>query len=376
MKRVQRCQQCRQPLRFAHGWQCRQPLRSAHATRLRAACGRPRCGFHSAPRTQPDSSPLAGGRGAASTPLRACNPTLRRLRAARVWTIVHIGNIAMQPDLTGHKSESGRSFLIPGFCGREYGSSEIAIIARFVQEVFCRDPNEESSEMPAVPASTPLRARSAVPTATPLRSCNPTLRRLWAARVWTFVHIGNIAMQPDLTGHKSESGKSFLIPGFCGAFALPLQRYRFLKPCRQRDSHSTSHTQPDLPDQPQCGLHILKPIKSRRMPIFLKHWHFQSNLPLSQIGVLKRRFIRRHSGYSPFGYAPHTRVFLPVRHAKLLRPHLSAARAQISARIFSFPTHHAQPEASPPPPALPAKHRFRSVSPPHIRIACRRSFSV
>ena len=177
---------------------------------------------------QPDSAPLGGGSSLddcayryhrytarparpavpASTPLRARNPTPRRLGAARVWTIERVDNIAIQPDLTGHKSEPVRSFRVPGFCGA-YALSLLCYC--FLR--YCRP-------------------RSAVPTATLLRARNPTLRRLWAARVWTLERIGNIAMQPDLTGHKSEPVRSFLIPGFCGAFALPLQRYRFLKPCR------------------------------------------------------------------------------------------------------------------------------------------------
>ena len=75
------------------------------------------------------------------------------------------------------------------------------------------------------------RGRSAA--STPLRARNPTLRRLGAARVWTIERVGNISIQPDPPSHKSEPGGSFFIPGFCEAFVLPLQRYRFLKPCRQ-----------------------------------------------------------------------------------------------------------------------------------------------
>ena len=139
------------------------------------------------------ASTCCRGRSAASTPLRARNPTLRRLRAARVWTLVRVDSIAIQPDLPGHKSEPVRSFRTPGF-------------------------------RPAVPASSPLRAR------------NPTPRRLGAARVWTLARVDSIAIQPDLTGHKSEPVRSFRVPGFCGACALSLQCCRFLKSCRQGGS--------------------------------------------------------------------------------------------------------------------------------------------
>ena len=150
-----------------------------------------------------------------ATPLRARNPALRRLWAARVWTLERIGNIAMQHDLTGHKSEPVRSFRVPGFCGAYALSLQCYCFLRY------------------------CRPRSAVPTATPLRVCNPTLQRLRALRVWMFDISGIIAIQHDLPDqpqcglHLSESGKSFLVPGFCGAFTLPLKRYRFLKPCRQ-----------------------------------------------------------------------------------------------------------------------------------------------
>ena len=168
----------------------------------------------------------------------------------------------------------------------------------------------------AVPASTPLRARSAVPTSAPLRARNPTLRRLGALRVWTLARIDIIAIQPDLPDHKSEPGGSFLIPGFCEAFVLPLQRYRFLKPCRQcplplRSAHGGQcphphrfarcnpaavplphrfarcnptlqrlealrvwtlaridiiAIQPDPTGQPQCGLHSSEPVRSFHVP--------------------------------------------------------------------------------------------------------------
>ena len=54
---------------------------------------------------------------------------------------------------------------------------------------------------------------SAVPTDTPLRACNPTPRRLGAARVWTIERIDNIAIQHDPPEHKLDSGGSFRIPG-------------------------------------------------------------------------------------------------------------------------------------------------------------------
>ena len=96
-----------------------------------------------------------------------------------------------------------------------------------------------------------------------------------------------------------------------------------------------SRTQPDLTGQPQYGLHLLKPVRSRRMLIFLKHWHFQSNLPLSQVGVLKRRLIDGIADAVRSDTRRMRAFFLPVRRTKLLRPHLPAARTQISARIFS-----------------------------------------
>ena len=86
------------------------------------------------------------GRSAASTPLRARNPTLQRLGALRVWTFVRIEIIAIQPDLTGHKLEPVRSFRVPECCGTRVRYSKIAIIARFCKEALCRDPNEESPE--------------------------------------------------------------------------------------------------------------------------------------------------------------------------------------------------------------------------------------
>ena len=68
---------------------------------------------------------------------------------------------------------------------------------------------------------------------------------------------------------------------------------------------------------------------------FLKHWHFQSNLPLSQIGVLKRRFIRRHSGYSPFGYTQHARVFPACApHEALTPPPFCRARANLRPHLL------------------------------------------
>lgn len=51
-------------------------------------------------------------------------------------------------------------------------------------------------------------------------------------------------------------------------------------------------------------------------------------------------------------------------------------RTRKSPPAYSPSPHitHSPKRRRPPPPALPAKHRFRSVSPPHTRIACRRSF--
>ena len=53
-------------------------------------------------------------RSAASSPLRACNPTLQRLGALRVWTLVRAGRSAIQPDLPGHKLEPIKSLRVLG----------------------------------------------------------------------------------------------------------------------------------------------------------------------------------------------------------------------------------------------------------------------
>ena len=68
---------------------------------------------------------------AASRPLRACNPTPRRLGAARVWTIERTDNISIQHDPPNHKLEFGGSFRVPGCCGRGCGDSRMAVIAMF-----------------------------------------------------------------------------------------------------------------------------------------------------------------------------------------------------------------------------------------------------
>ena len=44
------------------------------------------------------------------------NPTLQRLRALRVWTLVRVEIIAIQPDLTGYKLEPVKSLRVPGLC--------------------------------------------------------------------------------------------------------------------------------------------------------------------------------------------------------------------------------------------------------------------
>ena len=67
----------------------------------------------SASRVQSDSSALEGDRSAVSSPLRARNPTPRRLGAARVWSIQQIGMIFIQPDLPEHKLDSGKSLRVP-----------------------------------------------------------------------------------------------------------------------------------------------------------------------------------------------------------------------------------------------------------------------
>ena len=63
------------------------------------------------------SSPLATPCSSAvliATPLRACNPTLQRLGALRVWTIDIADSIDIQPDPPEHKLDSGGSFRVPG----------------------------------------------------------------------------------------------------------------------------------------------------------------------------------------------------------------------------------------------------------------------
>ena len=67
--------------------------------------------------------------------------------------------------------------------------------------------------IPCTPDRSAHATRPAVPASTPLRARNPTLRRLGAARVWTLARIGNISIQHDLTGHKSEPVRSFRVPG-------------------------------------------------------------------------------------------------------------------------------------------------------------------
>ena len=81
----------------------------------------------------------------ASSPLRARNPTPRRLRAARVWTLVRVGNISIQHDLTGHKSEPVRSFRVPGFCKRGYSDWSAGAFARICVRTNATPPQREES---------------------------------------------------------------------------------------------------------------------------------------------------------------------------------------------------------------------------------------
>ena len=105
----------------------------------------------------------------------------------------------------------------------------------------------------AVSTASPLRARSAVPTASPLRARNPTPRRLGAARVWTFVRIDNIFIQPDLTGHKLEPVRSFRVPECCGTRVRCSKIAIIAMFCKEalcRESKEES------PERPQSGFHI------------------------------------------------------------------------------------------------------------------------
>ena len=77
-----------------------------------------------------------------ATPLRACNPTPRRLRAARVWAFERIDMIAVQPDLPEHKLDSGGSFRVPGCGGRGCGDSRMAVIAKFGKRYFAANPKK------------------------------------------------------------------------------------------------------------------------------------------------------------------------------------------------------------------------------------------
>ena len=77
-----------------------------------------------------------------ATPLRACNPTPRRLRAARVWSFERIDMIAVQPDPPEHKLDSGGSFRVPGCGGRGCGDSRMAVIAKFGKRYFAANPKK------------------------------------------------------------------------------------------------------------------------------------------------------------------------------------------------------------------------------------------
>ena len=68
----------------------------------------------------------------------------------------------------------------------------------------------------------------AEPAYTPLRACNPTPRRLGAARVWSLVRIDMIFVQPDLPEHKLDSGKSLRVPW---RRRTPTRLFRAIAPC-------------------------------------------------------------------------------------------------------------------------------------------------
>ena len=102
--------------------------------------------------------------------------------------------------------------------------------------------------MPAAAEPLPLRFAAAVPLPHRFARYNPTPRRLGAARVWTLERLGvflrspdlpeqpqcglrllefgkssivrvdSIAIQPDLTGHKSEPVRSLRLPKCCDAW--------------------------------------------------------------------------------------------------------------------------------------------------------------
>ena len=112
----------------------------------------------------------------------------------------------------------------------------------------------------------------------PLRFAHATrLRAAWgAARVWTFVGIGRFAVQPDLTDHKLEPVKSLRVPGRRSAVPTstslracnptPRRLGAACRLCRfhllPRKARNVGCIQPDLPGQPQCGLHLSKPVRS------------------------------------------------------------------------------------------------------------------
>ena len=164
--------------------------------------------------------------GQCPLPLRfaRCNPTPRRLRAARVWTFVRIEIISIQPDPAEHKLDSAGSLHVPEYC------------AAFIAD--CGDIDYWSA---ATAGSARFLSASA--------RCNPTPRRLRAARVWTIVHIEIIAVQPDPAEHKLDSAGSFRVPGRrrgvyrrlprrcslqCLPTGAPAQRFKLLLDTRRR----------------------------------------------------------------------------------------------------------------------------------------------
>ena len=103
--------------------------------------------------------------------------------------------------------------------------------------------------------------RQAEPAYTPLRACNPTPRRLGAARVWTLVRIGAFIFPHDLTG------------------------------------------------QPQCGIHLLEPLKSPIVPECCVVLYVNS--AIRRIAIPERRGnTRRSLRYAARRYGARPIVFL------------------------------------------------------------------
>ena len=227
--------------------------------------------------------------------------------------------VAVQPDLTDHKLEPVKSLRVPGrrsavptstslrarnpaaaplphFPRRLRAACRLCwfhLLPRKARNVGCIQPDLPGQPQCGLRLSKPVKSlriperRSAVPTFTSLRARNPTPRRLGALRIWTIVQVGMVAVQPDLPGqpqcglHLSEPVKSPRIPGRRSAVptsaplrarnpaAVPLPHFpRRLGAARVWTFVGIGRfaVQPDLPGQPQCGLHLSEPVKSLRVP--------------------------------------------------------------------------------------------------------------